>query len=269
MTTPVLQMREAAFGYGATQVIADVTLTIDPGEVVAILGPNGAGKSTLVKGLVGLTDQLAGSVHVLGSDLAELEPGRIGYVPQRHTLATSVRATVAEIVAIGRLRFRTWWRPWRRDAEGDRQAVARVLDLVGLGDRAGSDVAQLSGGQQRRVLIARALASSPDLLIMDEPTAGVDTANQIVLARVLEKLATAGTTQLIVTHELDALAEVITRVIVVDDGHITFDGAPDDYATQGLSHGGHHHDHSPAGGSARRRPHFDAGPLDLRGDHHD
>lgn len=269
MTAPVLDMRDASFGYGATPVVCDVTVRVEAGEVVAILGPNGAGKSTLVKGLVGLTDQLAGTVRVLGSDLADLERGRIGYVPQRHTLATSVRATVAEIVAIGRLRFRIWWQPWRRDAEGDRQAVARVLDLVGLGDRAGSDVAQLSGGQQRRVLIARALASSPDLLIMDEPTAGVDTANQIVLARVLEKLATAGTTQLIVTHELDALAEVITRVIVVDDGHITFDGAPDDYATQGLSHGGHHHDHSPAGGSARRRPHFDAGPLDLRGDHHD
>jgi ABC-type Mn2+/Zn2+ transport system ATPase subunit len=152
--------------------------------------------------------------------------GRIGYVPQRHTLATSVRATVSEIVAIGRLRFRTWWRPWARDSARDRQEIARALDLVGLGDRAGSDVGHLSGGQQRRVLIARALASAPELLVMDEPTAGVDQANQQVLAAVLARLADTGTTMLVVTHEIAALADVVTRVVAVSDGVVAFDGTP-------------------------------------------
>ncbi len=246
MSPPVLELRHARFGYDGVAVVQDATFTVQAGEVVAVLGPNGSGKSTLVKGLVGLTDHLGGEVRAFGHPLdAPTDRGRIGYVPQRHTLATSVRATVAEIVAIGRLRFRTWWRPWARDAARDRQAIARALDLVGLGDRAGSDVGQLSGGQQRRVLIARALASAPDLLVMDEPTAGVDQANQQVLASVLARLAADGTTMLIVTHEIAALAGIVTRVLIVVDGTVTFDGTPSAYADSGHADP-HAHHHAPA-----------------------
>ncbi|MFN8097971.1 MAG: metal ABC transporter ATP-binding protein [Dermatophilaceae bacterium] len=247
MSSVVLDLRHARFGYDGTPIVMDATFTVAAGEVVAILGPNGSGKSTLVKGLVGLTDHLGGEVQAFGHALADpANHGRIGYVPQRHTLATSVRATVAEIVAIGRLRFRTWWRPWARDAARDRQAIARALDLVGLGDRAGSDVGQLSGGQQRRVLIARALASAPDLLVMDEPTAGVDQANQQVLATVLARLAAGGTTMLVVTHEIAALADVVTRVLVVTEGVVTFDGTPQAYAEAGHADP-HAHHHAPPG----------------------
>ena len=245
----VLSLRDAGFGYDGEAIVAGIDLDIHRGEVVAVVGPNGAGKSTLVKGILGLTEQLGGEVRAYGVALDDPSiRGRIGYVPQRHTLATSVRATVAEIVAIGRLRFRPWWQPWRRDAAKDRQAVARALDLVDLGDRAGADVSQLSGGQQRRVLIARALASQPDLLVMDEPTAGVDQGNQAVLGQVLARLASAGSTLIIVTHEIDALAGVVTRVVLVADGGIAFDGTPQAYAAHD-PHGGHAH--HPGFGRAR------------------
>ena len=144
-------------------------------------------------------------------------------MPQRHTLTGSVRATAEEIVSTGRLVRQSWW---GRPSATDRQVIARALEVVGLADRAGADVNTLSGGQQRRVLIARALAAEPEVLVMDEPTAGVDTANQHVLAEVLGRLAAQGVTMLIVTHEMDAFADVVTRVVVVDRGGITFDGQP-------------------------------------------
>jgi zinc transport system ATP-binding protein len=190
--------------------------------VVALLGPNGSGKSTLVKGLLGLSDHLGGEVRLFGTPLeAFRQHTRLGYVPQRHSLSASVRATAAEVVAIGRLPQRRWWQPRsRRDAA----IVAEALDLVGLGDCADADVSTLSGGQQRRVLIARALASRPEVLLMDEPTAGVDAANQLALALVLARLAERGTTMLIVTHELDALRPVVTRTLCTNAGRIDFDG---------------------------------------------
>jgi zinc transport system ATP-binding protein len=220
--TPVIELRSAAFGYGDRTVISDLTTEIRRGEVVALLGPNGSGKSTLVKGLLGLSDHQRGEVRLFGEPLERFhDHTRLGYVPQRHSLSASVRATAAEVVATGRLPHRRWWQPSiRRDAA----MVADALDLVGLTDRATADVGRLSGGQQRRVLIARALAAQPDVLLMDEPTAGVDTANQLALTRVLARLAERGTTMVIVTHELEALRPVVTRVLCTSAGRIDFDG---------------------------------------------
>jgi zinc transport system ATP-binding protein len=162
-------------------------------------------------------------------------------VPQRHSLSTSVRATVQEVVSTGRLPHRRWWAPATRE---DVALVSDALDLVGLADRAREDVSTLSGGQQRRVLIARALASQPDMLVMDEPTAGVDAANQQVLAGVLARLAERGTTMLIVTHELDALVDTVTRVVCTSRGHIDFDGSLTAYLSDHACAGDpqvHHH----------------------------
>jgi zinc transport system ATP-binding protein len=239
----VIAVRSATFGYADRAVLTDATFDIHAGEVVALLGPNGSGKTTLVKGLLGLNDHLRGEVRLFGTPLAQFrEHPRIGYVPQRHSLSTSVRATVAEVVAIGRLPHRHWWSLPRR---GDAAIVDESLDLVGLADRAQEDVSTLSGGQQRRVLIARALAAQPDVLLMDEPTAGVDAASQQVLAEVLRRLAARGTTMLIVTHELDALADVVSRVICTRNGRVDFDGPLVDYLTghecADEVHG-HHHD---------------------------
>ena len=108
--TPVLSLRSAAFGYGERATVSDVTLDVQPGEVVALLGPNGSGKSTLVRGLLGLNDHLGGQVSMFGTPIDDFhEHARLGYVPQRHTLSASVRATVEEVVAIGRLPHQGWF----------------------------------------------------------------------------------------------------------------------------------------------------------------
>lgn len=258
---PVLRLRSASFGYADRVVVSHVDLDVRSGDVVALLGPNGSGKSTLVKGLLGLDDHLGGDVELFGVPRERFRDfTRIGYVPQRHSLSASVRATAAEIVAVGRLPHRPWWRP---AGAQDAAIVRDCLDVVGLADRAGEDVSTLSGGQQRRVLIARALAARPDVLVMDEPTAGVDAASQHVLADVLRRLAQNGTTMLIVTHELDALELIVNRIVCLRDGHLDFEGTPQAYAAHELAHDaghGHHHvrvtDPHPPGLVA------DAGPMD-------
>lgn len=263
-STPIIRLEGASFGYGDLAVISDVDLTVSAGEVVAVLGPNGSGKSTLVRGLLGLNDQVAGRVELFGVPRDGFtEHSRIGYVPQRHTLSSSVRATVREIVAAGRLPHHRWWAPVLRTA-GETAVVDRAVELVGLSDRPNADVTTLSGGQQRRVLIARALASEPDVLLMDEPTAGVDIANQRVLAAVLARLAAAGTTLVVVTHELAALAEVVTRVVVVDGGRVRFDGPLAEYsAGRHERHDGHHdHEHDAHHPRAFTPT---SGPVDPRG----
>lgn len=223
----IVSLRSASFGYADRAVLSDVSLDIHAGEVIAILGANGSGKSTLVKGLLGLNNHLGGQVALFGTPLDRFrEHARLGYVPQRHTVSTSVRATAAEIVAIGRLPHQGWL--GRADRE-DRRIIEESLALVGLADRSAVDVSTLSGGQQRRVLIARALAAQPDVLIMDEPMAGVDLASQEGLSEVLARLALRGATMLVVTHELQALRRVLTRIIQVNRGRVTFDGTPADH----------------------------------------
>ena len=259
----IVSLRSASFGYADRAVVSGATLDIHAGEVVAVLGPNGSGKSTLVKGLLGLNDHLGGEVALFGIPFGQFrDHARLGYVPPRHTLSTSVRATAAEIVAIGRLPHQGWL---GRANNEDRRIIEESLALVGLADRANVDVSTLSGGQQRRVLIARAMAAQPDVLIMDEPTAGVDLASQEVLSQVLARLAGRGATMLIVTHELRALHGVLTRIVELDGGRITFDGTSADHdrwhgafasGHDPHHHDGHHHDDEDSPASTA------AGPLD-------
>ena len=260
-TAAIVSLRDASFGYADRAVVSGVSMDIHAGEVVAILGPNGSGKSTLVKGILGLNDHIGGQVELFGIPFDRFrDQARLGYVPQRHTLSTSVRATSAEIVAIGRLPHQSWLGRMNHE---DHRIVEESLTLVGLADRAKVDVSTLSGGQQRRVLIARALAAQPDVLIMDEPTAGVDLASQEVLSQVLGRLASRGATMLIVTHELQALRDVLTRIVGLDGGRIIFDGTAAEHdrwhgnpAADPHRHDGHHDDDGVPSGSTA------AGPLD-------
>lgn len=219
--TPVVELVDASFGYRHRPVVTGATLTIRAGERLAVVGPNGSGKSTLVKGLLGLNDHLGGQVRLFGTPAERFgDRHLLGYVPQRHTVSATVRATAAEIVASGRLpRLGLLGRPGRED----RRIIEESLALVGLGGAGSREVADLSGGQQRRVLIARALAAGPEVLVMDEPTAGVDAANQQVLAEVLQRLVDRGVTLVVVTHEIEPLAPLLTRVVTVDTGRITAD----------------------------------------------
>lgn len=238
---PVVRVHAASFGYAERTVVTDVDLVVQRGEVVAVLGPNGSGKSTVVKGLLGLAETSQGTVELFGTPREQLqERTRVGYVPQRHTLSATVSATVEEVVATGRVPHVPWWAPWRALAAEHRTAVREAIEVVGLGEQRSQEVSTLSGGQQRRVLIARALAAGPELFVLDEPTAGVDVGNQRVLAAVLRRLVERGATLVVVTHELDALRDLVTRAVVVRDGAITYDGDP--FALDDLGHVHHHHD---------------------------
>ncbi len=222
MTPPVVLLRDGVVALDGRHVLHRVNLTVRSGEVVALLGSNGSGKTTMVKALLGLVALSGGSVKLFGRPLSQFRDWRrIGYVPQRLTAASGAPATVSEVVSSGRLSRIRWWQP---PTPADRRAVRHALDTVRLTDRAKDGVGQLSGGQQQRVLIARALASEPELLILDEPTAGVDQSSQQAFAEALATMVRRGTTILLVAHELGPLEILIKRAVALDHGRVIHDG---------------------------------------------
>jgi zinc transport system ATP-binding protein len=236
-TDTVVDLRDATASLGGRPVLHGVDLAVARGEVVALLGANGSGKSTAVRAVIGQVRLASGTWELFGTPGARFRQwARVGYVPQRTTAAGGVPATVREVVSSGRL-ARTRLRPPSR---ADRAAVDRAIGLVGLADRARDSVDALSGGQHQRVLIARALAAEPELLIMDEPMAGVDLASQDVLADTLREQVAAGTTVLLVLHELGALEPLIDRAVVLREGCVCYDGPPPESVGQHALPG---HDH--------------------------
>ncbi|MFB7663865.1 metal ABC transporter ATP-binding protein [Kitasatospora sp. NPDC056138] len=218
-----VSLRDAVASLEGRPVLRGIDLVVRPGEVVALLGANGSGKSTTVKAVIGSVPLERGGHELFGKPYARFKDWhRIGYVPQRTTAAGGVPATVREVVSTGRLPQHRLL-PFRRR---DRDAVDRALDAVGMLDRAEDGVANLSGGQHQRVLIARALVGTPDLLIMDEPMAGVDMASQQVLADTLRREVERGAAVLLVLHELGPLEPLIDRAVVLRDGCVSHDGPP-------------------------------------------
>ena len=221
---PALVAHELGKRYGRVQALEGVDLSVEPGQLVGLLGPNGAGKSTLVRALVGLVPLAHGSLEVFGTPLSQFHGwARIGYVPQRLAVGGGVPATVQEVVASGRIGRMS---RFRRTSADDRSAVAHALEDVGMATRAADPVSTLSGGQQQRVLIARALAGEPEVLVLDEPTAGVDADSQDTLAGALGHLSGAGGSVVLVAHELGPLAALIRRAVVLREGRIDSDGPP-------------------------------------------
>jgi len=224
MAGPLVRLVGASVGYEQRPALREANFALLPGDAVAVLGSNGAGKSTLVRGILGLAEVLDGSVELFGKPLASFrEWYRLGYVPQSHTVVSGIPSTVSEVVSSGRLARKRFARPFN---SVDRTAIRSAIATLRLSGRAGDSVSTLSGGQQRRVLIARALAGEPDILVLDEPTAGLDAESREVLAETLTALVAAGTTLLLVTHELGELRPLITRTVVVEEGRIAYDGVP-------------------------------------------
>jgi zinc transport system ATP-binding protein len=246
MSEPVISLRGASATLGSRPVLRGVDLTVRRGEVVALLGANGSGKSTAVRAIVGQVPLTGGELEIFGTPRRRFRDwARVGYVPQRTTAAGGVPATVGEVVASGRLaRTRLG-----RHRKADREAVVRALELVGMESRIKDPVDALSGGQHQRVLIARALAVEPELLIMDEPMAGVDLASQDVLADALRAQVALGTTVLVVLHELGPLEPLIDRAVVLRDGCVVHDGPPPEAVGQHALPG-HDHVHPHAGPAA-------------------
>ena len=240
---PAFELQDAAVRLRGRTVWSEVSVAMERGEFVALLGANGSGKSTLVRALLGLVPLVHGELELFGVPVERFrDRWRIGYVPQRYTAASGVPATVREVVATGRLPHR---RPFVPARSHDREAVEAAIATVGLTEEASSDVARLSGGQQRRVLIARALAGEPEVLVMDEPTAGVDLVSQQILADTLRELVGTGRTLLLVAHELGPLEPLIDRVVLLRYGLITYDGPAADRAARLAGDDGHHHPHEP------------------------
>ncbi len=236
----LLEARDVWFSYGREPVLADVSLAVGRGEFVALVGPNGSGKSTLLKTLLGALPLQSGTVDLLGSAPSELrDRWRLGYVPQRPSLSSELPATVEEIVTAGRLRQRGWW---RRLTQKDRDAVSHALESVGLEGAADRPLSELSGGQQQRAFIARAFASDPELLVLDEPIAGVDGESQRRFRDSLVHLIQEhGSGVLLVSHELAAVAHDLDRVVVLKR-RVLFDGKPTELASKGVSLGVHRDD---------------------------
>ncbi|OUD04371.1 metal ABC transporter ATP-binding protein [Streptomyces swartbergensis] len=245
MTEPVVSLRGVRADLGSRPVLRGIDLTVRHGEVVALLGANGSGKSTAVRSIIGQVQTAAGEIELFGTARRRFRDWhRVGYVPQRTTAAGGVPATVTEVVSSGRL-SRARFGVLRK---ADHAAVRAALELVGMADRAKDSVDALSGGQHQRVLIARALASAPELLIMDEPMAGVDLASQEVLAHTLREQVSQGTTVLLVLHELGPLEPLIDRAVVLRDGCVVHDGPPPKAVGQHALPGHDHvHPHAPAG----------------------
>jgi zinc transport system ATP-binding protein len=237
---PLLRTEHVSFAYAENQVLEDVSISISPGEFVALVGPNGSGKSTLLQVAIGLLEPATGNVEVLGDRPDRLaEPWRLGYVPQRPVLTSEIPATVEEVVSTGRLSRRGWWR--RLHAE-DHEVIGHAIDSVALGAVKGRPVNELSGGQQQRTFIARAFAGEPDLLVLDEPIAGVDRESQMRFRDSLVHLIDEhGAGVLLVSHELGAVARDVDRVIVLRQ-RVLFDGTPSELTAEGVSLGIHRDD---------------------------
>ncbi|MGH9227091.1 MAG: metal ABC transporter ATP-binding protein [Acidimicrobiales bacterium] len=229
------------FSYGRQRILGGVTFRVDRGEFVALVGPNGSGKSTLLRTILGLLRPEGGDVRLFGDSPAELQDRwRVGYVPQRAHVADQMPVTVEEVVASGRLAHGGWA---RRLTGTDRTEVDHALASVALTDLRHAKMTELSGGQEQRAFIARGLVNRPELLILDEPVAGVDVESQELFRdSLVHMVRDHGAAVLLVSHELGAVAGDLDRLLVLRHGAIVFDGPPAELASKGVSLGVHRDD---------------------------
>jgi len=218
------QRVDFAYPQGPT-VLAGVDLRVDAGEFVAIAGPNGGGKTTLLRLALGLEQPTSGEVTLFGEPARSFGGrARIGYLAQRTKIGGRAPVTVREVVEAGRAPLR----PVGRLRPEDRAAVDEALERVGMSNLARRPLSQLSGGQQQRAFIAKALAAHPTLLVLDEPTTGVDVEAQDALAALLDELhVDLGVTILYVSHEFGSVEDFVERLVLVRE-RIVFDGPPSD-----------------------------------------
>jgi zinc transport system ATP-binding protein len=220
-----VELRNVGFAYEPGKpVLGGVDLEIPSGQLVAIAGPNGGGKTTLVRIVLGLMRPSSGTALLFGEPAhAFSRRATLGYLAQRAQLMIDAPATVREVVSAGRLAAGGLLGPLRRR---DRAIVDEAIDRVGLGAVAGRPLHRLSGGQQQRAFIAKALAGEPSVLVLDEPTTGVDAESQEALAALLDRLhRELSVTVLYVSHEFGAIERYVDRLVLVRGG-VVFDGPP-------------------------------------------
>ncbi|MBV9233924.1 MAG: metal ABC transporter ATP-binding protein [Candidatus Eremiobacteraeota bacterium] len=250
MSGEAVVARELTVAYEDFTAVVDATFSVRNGEALGIVGPNGSGKSTLLKTIAGLLKPSNGELVVLGEAPRRLAAGTIAYVPQVEAVDWSFPATVWDVVAMGRfarLRF------WQHFGERDGDVVRNALALVGMSALSDRHIAHLSGGQQQRAFVARALAQEPKVLLLDEPTTGVDAATEDALGEIVRRLAADGMPILMATHDLDRVEQWFDRLLVLDRRVLAL-GTPREVVESGAyaairehthTHGHLRHDHEP------------------------
>lgn len=210
---PIVSIRDLSFSYGNRLILRDVSLDINQGEFIAMIGPNGGGKSTLLKLILGLLKPSGGHIHILGNGTGKAVH-RIGYVPQDVTINRNFPVTAMDVVLMGRL---SPGRRWSRYSARDRSEALAALDQMGMAHVAQRKIGELSGGQRQRVFISRALVTGPELLLLDEPTASIDTKGQTEFFNLLQDLNRKGITILVVSHDLLVVSQFAKSVICMNN----------------------------------------------------
>jgi len=235
-----VEVRDLHVRYDRLEALTGVSFDLPEGTSLGIVGPNGSGKSTLLKTVAGLVLPSAGTVLVQGTAPRRLAPGTIGYVPQIEDVDWKFPVSVRDVVTMGRY---PRVGPFQRFSDADHKAVTRAIEALDLGAIADRHISELSGGQQQRVFVARAIAQEPQLLLLDEPTTGVDAATEDALLDLVRGLVADGLPVLMTTHDLDRAAEWFDRLIVVDR-KILADGVPSDVLESGAYAGIREHTHT-------------------------
>jgi manganese/zinc/iron transport system ATP- binding protein len=207
-----LHVEDLTVSYRERPVLWDIDLDIPPGVMAGIVGPNGAGKSTLLKAAVGLVEPAAGHVRVFGLPFAQVRL-RVAYVPQRASVDWDFPADVLDVVTMGTYGRLGWF---RRPGRVGRAAALAALERVGMQDHARRQIGALSGGQQQRVFLARALVQEADLLILDEPLAGVDAPTERAIVDVLHALRAEGRTIVVVHHDLSTVEDYFDWLVLLN-----------------------------------------------------
>ena len=228
---PLVEINGLSCGYEKQKALDHVDLQIMRGDFIGLLGPSGSGKTTLLRAMLGAVDVYEGEVLVDGANPSEKRP-RIGYVPQLETIDWNFPVTVREVVMMGRTMENRLF-PWFRREE--KELADRMMSQLGILHLAGRHIRQLSGGQQQRAFLARALVSSPSLLLLDEPTSGVDVKTRDDVMHLLHDLNHEGVTIVITTHEINAVAVHLPRLAVLHShngaGRVLAEGTPYDVIT--------------------------------------
>jgi len=207
---PLIELDDVSAGYKNNPVFAHLCLTIHEGQFAGIVGPTGSGKTTLLNTMLGTHKAHGGKVRLAGHSIERIPPGTIGYVPQLETVDWTFPVTVEQVILMGLYSNRSLW-PWPTAKE--RQQVADLAEQLGIGECLSHHIRDISGGQQQRAFLARALINNPRLLVLDEPTSGVDIKTQHDVMHLLNDLNRQGITIIITTHDLNAVAAHLPWVV--------------------------------------------------------
>ena len=206
-----IEVEHLTISYHSKPALLDVSVKIEKDRLVGIIGPNGAGKSTFIKAVLGFIKPDIGTVRINGQDVQRTK-GRVAYVPQRGAVDWDFPVTVREVALMGRYQEIPWY---SSPTKADYEVTEKALRMVRMEDFAGRQIGELSGGQQQRVFLARALAQGSDILLLDEPFAGVDAATERAILEVLERAKNAGKTLVVVHHDLSTAAEYFDKLILI------------------------------------------------------